>query len=452
MGELIKEVQKKKKDQNDLFSLQSSLAHRYKSVREYTETICTPLKTEDYVIQSMPDVSPVKWHLAHTSWFFETFVLKKLLKGYTEYNPLFSYLFNSYYVQAGPRFQRSERGLLSRPTVEEVYMYRNYVDRNMLRLFEILSDKEFENAAPVIELGLNHEQQHQELILTDIKHVFSLNPLNPVYCSRERAKGKASELNWVSFDENMYIIGHSGSSFAFDNEKPSHWQFIESFELASRLITNGEYMEFIDSGGYQKAELWLSDGWAMRQKEGWNSPLYWFKDNESKDSWQIFTLRGVEQINTEEPVCHISYYEADAFARWKGCRLAAEYEWEAASAMAPLNGNFLENSSYHPDIDQPEIDPVSDKIGSADNSQAQLRQLFGDLWEWTCSSYSPYPHYKTLPGALGEYNGKFMSGQMVLRGGSCVTPQSHIRKTYRNFFPPGARWQFSGIRLARDII
>ncbi|MDP4172493.1 MAG: ergothioneine biosynthesis protein EgtB [Bacteroidota bacterium] len=436
MQQTFKEIEKQKKNSNDLFSPRTAFAHRFKTIREYTETICTPLKTEDFVIQSMPDVSPAKWHLAHTSWFFETFVLKNFDKSYREFNPVFNYLFNSYYVQVGPRFTRSERGLLSRPTVEDVYQYRSYVNFHFLNLLEDASLDDFQKMIPIIELGLNHEQQHQELILTDIKHVFSVNPLKPVYLKRERGKFKANNLEWIKFDEGIYFIGHQGDDFAFDNEGPKHREFVEPFQISSRLITNGEFLEFIDHGGYDRPELWLSDGYAALLREGWKSPLYWIIDKDQKKH-EIFTLSGLEELNLDEPVCHISFYEADAFARWKDCRLLTETEWEVAASGSPLKGNFLEDSFYHP-------------ITCHEQNGLQIEQLFGDLWEWTRSSYSPYPGYKTPPGAIGEYNGKFMSGQMVLRGGSCVTPRSHIRATYRNFFAPPSRWQFTGIRLAKD--
>ena len=411
------------------------LLNRFKAVRDFSLEICKPLITEDYVIQSMPDVSPTKWHLSHTSWFFETFVLKEASGNYKSLHPQYAYLFNSYYIQAGKRFERPKRGLLSRPSVKEVFQYREYVDRNMFEFLENSDEETFRKSAPVIEIGLHHEQQHQELMLTDIKHVFSINPLHPVYTNIEDKRiGNIPPVNWIPFEEGIYKIGHAGKSFSYDNETPHHKEFVETFSLASRLITNNEYIKFIDDGGYKKPELWLSDGAAILAAEKWNAPLYWEKvDGE----WWNFKLTGFKKVNPDEPVCHISFYEADAFSRWAGARLPTETEWEIAASDQEIKGNFVENNNFHPA-------PVSEE-------KNELKQMFGDVWEWTRSSYSPYPGYKTLPGALGEYNGKFMSGQMVLRGGSCATSVTHIRKTYRNFFPPDARWQFMGIRLAKDI-
>jgi ergothioneine biosynthesis protein EgtB len=411
------------------------LLNRFKSVRNFSLEICKPLITEDYVVQSMPDVSPTKWHLSHTSWFFETFVLSETSGNYKSLHPQYAYLFNSYYIQAGERFERPKRGLLSRPGVKEVFQYREYVDQNMISFLEGSDEETFKKLAQVIEIGLHHEQQHQELMLTDIKHVFSINPLHPVYVEKEdKYQEKIPQIKWISFEEGIYKIGHNGKGFSYDNETPQHNEYVESFSLASRLITNGEYIKFIEDGGYNKPELWLSDGAAAVDKEKWEAPLYWEKiDGE----WWNFKLTGFKKVNPDEPVCHVSLYEADAFARWTGARLPTEAEWEAAASNLDIIGNFVENKEFHPV-------PVSE-------GNTELKQMFGDVWEWTRSSYSPYPGYKTLPGALGEYNGKFMSGQMVLRGGSCSTSNTHIRKTYRNFFPPNARWQFMGIRLAKDI-
>lgn len=414
----------------------SPLIDNYRTVREFTEALCKPLCTEDYVIQSMPDVSPTKWHLAHTSWFFETFVLSKVNPHYKSPHPQYSYLFNSYYVQVGERHVRSERGLLSRPTVEEVYYYRHHVDRNMLEFLGEADKAEIKEIAPVIETGLHHEQQHQELIVTDIKHVFSINPLRLVYVGRDSPEvSSVPRMNWVSFSGGVHLIGHEGDGFAFDNELPRHREFLEPFQLASRLVTNGEYLLFMGDDGYGRPELWLSDGWHMVETNGWCAPQYWEKRDES---WWNFTLSGVREVDPNEPVCHVSYYEADAYARWVGARLPSESEWEIAASNVQIEGNFVEGGRYHPIA-------LDDK-----KSNGTLRQMHGDVWEWTRSPYVPYPGYRTLPGALGEYNGKFMSNQMVLRGGSCATPKSHIRKTYRNFFPPSARWQFMGIRLAKD--
>jgi len=416
----------------------NNLIERYRAVRSFSNQLCNPLVTEDYVVQSMPDVSPTKWHLAHTSWFFEAFVLSKANSNYKSLHPQYNFLFNSYYIQIGERYERPKRGLISRPSVKDVYEYRNYVDKNMIDFLENANENIFNELASVVEIGLHHEQQHQELILTDIKHVFSINPLYPVYIEKKQNNFTViPKLHWISFESRVYEIGHEGNSFAYDNETPKHKEYIEPFKLASRLITNREFLEFIEDGGYKRSELWLSDGAAAVENEKWEAPFYWDKKD---DEWWIFTLSGRRKLDLNEPVCHVSHYEADAFARWAGARLPSEAEWEIAAQEVVIKGNFVENQNYHPE-------PLNINDGN-DN----LHQMFGDVWEWTRSSYSPYPGYKTLPGALGEYNGKFMSNQMVLRGGSCATSQTHIRKTYRNFFPPNARWQFMGIRLAKDLI
>ncbi len=414
-----------------------NLIERFKSVRNFSHTLCKPLVTEDYVIQSMPDVSPTKWHLAHTSWFFEAFILSKVRENYKSLHPQYNFLFNSYYVQVGKRHTRAYRGLLSRPTVEQVYDYREYVNKNMIDFLENSDEKIFNEFSFVVEVGLNHEQQHQELLLTDIKHVFSVNPLNPVYIEKNNSilNNDVPPMEWINFDEGVYEIGFDDKSFCYDNETPKHKEFVQSFKLGTRLITNKEYIEFINDGAYKNAPLWLSDGWATVEKENWQAPFYW----EKKDGeWWNFTLTGYKKVNPDEPVCHVSFYEADAFAHWAGVRLPTESEWETASSNIKIEGNFVENQNFHP------------TALKNNNGEKSLRQMFGDVWEWTRSSYSPYPGYKTLPGALGEYNGKFMSSQLVLRGGSCATSETHIRKTYRNFFPPNARWQFMGIRLAKD--
>lgn len=422
-------------DQEKNYNKQT-LTERFISVRKFTEELCRTFIAEDYVIQSMPDASPVKWHLAHTTWFFEIFILNQHLKNYTFHDTQYNFLFNSYYVLAGERFTRAKRGMLSRPGVEEVYKYRQVITDRMINLIETMDPLKAEEINFLIELGLNHEQQHQELILTDIKHLFSLNPLRPVYSDRKKiAGGDISPISWISFPEGIYETGNRGKEFVFDNETPRHKTFISNYSLADRLITNKEYIEFIEEGGYSRPELWLSDGWKVIESEKWDSPLYWEKvDNE----WNAFTLSGFDKVIPDEPVCHVSLYEADAFARWCGTRLPTEEEWEAAASDKVIKGNFVESGFYNPI-------PLLENVNG-------LKQLFGDVWEWTRSSYSPYPGYKTLPGALGEYNGKFMSGQYVLRGGSCATPVSHIRATYRNFFPPNARWQFMGIRLAKEEI
>ena len=409
-------------------------AARYMEVRGQTERLCEPLATEDFVVQSMADVSPTKWHLAHTSWFFETFILKPHLPDYREIDPRYAFLFNSYYMQAGERHCRAQRGYISRPTVAEVFDYRHHVDEAMARLLEADDG----TVAGLLELGLNHEQQHQELMLTDIKHVFSVNPLRPVYRPRAAPSGEAVAMEWVAFEGGLREIGHTGRGFSYDNESPRHRVYVEPFRLASRLVTNGEYLEFMEDGGYRRPELWLSMGWAVAEENEWSEPFYW----EQRDGeWWLFTLNGMRRVEPHEPVCHLSYFEADAFARWRGARLPTEAEWEiaagsAAAAAGAGAGNLVDDGHYHPL-------PVRASV-------AGLQQMFGDVWEWTQSQYSPYPGYRPAPGAIGEYNGKFMCNQFVLRGGSCATPRSHIRATYRNFFPPEATWQFSGLRLASD--
>jgi ergothioneine biosynthesis protein EgtB len=415
-----------------------SLVRRYHRVRQFTDRLCQPLMTEDYVIQAMPDVSPPKWHLAHTSWFFETFILALASPGYRSQHASYAYLFNSYYVAAGERHCRHKRGLLSRPTVEEVYRYRAYVDQHMTAFLEGLHGETLDRWSSVVELGLHHEQQHQELLLTDVKYNFACNPLRPAYVSLDipTRVPTLGPLRWVSFLEGVCWIGHDGQGFAFDNEFPRHRSFVERFELASRLVTNGEYLAFMDDGGYERPELWLSMGWDTVQREGWQAPLYW---EQQDGSWWMMTLAGMRPVSETEPVCHVSYYEADAYARWADARLPTEAEWEVAAMPLPIRGNFVEHQTFHPI-------PVS-QIDTA----VPLVQIFGDVWEWTQSHYSPYPGYTASLGALGEYNGKFMANQFVLRGGSCATSVSHIRHTYRNFFPADARWQFMGIRLARTI-
>ena len=405
---------------------------RYKSIRRLTERLAAPLEAEDQCVQSMPDASPVKWHLAHTAWFFETVVLMPHATDYQPYDPNFRYLFNSYYETLGPRHPRPQRGLLTRPTVRDVLKYRQHVDGAMERLFERTGEAERMAFEALAELGLHHEQQHQELILTDIKHAFSCNPLLPCYVPAAPASVKtAPPLGWVDFAGGIMPIGHAGEGFAFDNEGPRHLVVVSPFRLASRLVTNGEYLAFMEDGGYRRPEFWLSDGWNMVQTQGWQSPLYWSHDG---SEWTMFTLNGVRAVKRDEPVVHISFYEAAAYAAWAGKRLPTEFEWEASASGLPVTGNFLDPAHSHPG-------PASDE---------PIAQLYGDAWEWTRSSYDPYPGFKPLSGAVAEYNGKFMCGQMVLRGGSCATPPGHIRASYRNFFPPAARWQFSGIRLAED--
>jgi ergothioneine biosynthesis protein EgtB len=405
---------------------------RFEAVRSESLRLAAPLSAEDQQIQSMPDVSPTKWHLAHVTWFFETFLLQPHLQGYEPFDAAFGYLFNSYYEQVGERHPRPQRGLLSRPALDQVLAYRTHVDAAMARLIAEAPEQAWPAVAPLVELGLHHEQQHQELILMDIKHVFWTNPLLPAYApTRTEAPGRAAPQEWLDIDGGLTQIGHDGPGFAFDNEGPRHKVWIEPYRLGSRLSTCGEYLEFIRDGGYQRPELWLSDGWAAVGREGWTCPLYWLQ---RETGWEIFTLAGVKAIDPAEPVSHLSYYEADAFARWSGARLPTEAEWEAASCIAPASGNLGGERRLHP----------------APAKGRGLRQMIGDLWEWTQSPYAAYPRYRAPDGAVGEYNGKFMSGQMVLRGGCAATPEGHVRPTYRNFFPPAARWAFSGVRLAAD--
>jgi ergothioneine biosynthesis protein EgtB len=411
----------------------ADLLDRYRTVRAVTGRIAAPLAPEDCVVQTMEDVSPTKWHLAHVSWFFETFVVEPHLAGYRPLNPQYAYLFNSYYVQAGERHCRDRRGYISRPTVDEVYEYRAYVDEHIAEMLETAGDETLEAVAPLIEIGLNHEQQHQELMLTDIKHVFSVNPLRPAYQDRPHETAPTTALAWVPFEGGLQEIGHAGSGFTYDNETPRHRHFLEPYQLADRLVTNGEYLAFMEDGGYERAELWLSEGFATGRERGWSEPFYW----EKRDGrWWIFTLAGMHELDENEPVCHVSYFEADAYARWAGARLPTEQEWEVAARELPIRGNTYETGRLHP--------------SPAGEPPLPINQMYGDLWEWTRSQYSPYPGYRPLPGALGEYNGKFMCNQFVLRGGSCATSASHIRPTYRNFFIPDATWQFMGIRLAND--
>jgi ergothioneine biosynthesis protein EgtB len=408
----------------------SSLLNRYQQVRQISEKICQPLAIEDYTIQSMPDVSPPKWHLAHTTWFFETFVLLPHLPGYTVFDPQFGYLFNSYYEAVGTRHPRHQRGMLSRPTVSEVYRYRAEVDRAMTRLLSAAAIPP--DLADLNILGLHHEQQHQELLLTDIKHILALNPLHPIYRDDLQVQLGATDstFEWLTYPGGLYQIGHAGDEFAFDNESPRHQTYLRDYQLGSRLVTNGEYLEFMRAGGYQQSKYWLAEGWMTVQTCQWQAPLYW----ESIDGeWWVMTLGGLRKLDEREPVCHVSFYEADAYATWKGKRLPTEAEWEIATLNLSQVGNFLDSDLLH---------PTPSKDGQ--------HQFFGDVWEWTQSAYLPYPGFTIADGAIGEYNGKFMCNQMVLRGGSCATPANHIRPTYRNFFPPATRWQFAGIRLASD--
>jgi ergothioneine biosynthesis protein EgtB len=404
----------------------------YDEVRRRTQELCAPLSPEDAVVQSMPDASPAKWHLAHTTWFFETFLLEPA-GGYESPDPIYRYLFNSYYNDVGRMYPRRERGLLTRPSLAQVLEYRRRVDDAVRELLN--SGAARHGFADVVELGLHHEQQHQELILTDIKHAFSCNPLLPAYRERTLPRAEAvPALRWSRFEEGLRDIGDGGAGFAFDNERPRHRAFVHAFELASRPVTSGEYVEFMDDGGYAQPRLWLSDGWAWVQREHVEAPLYWRRDD---GDWREFTLAGARTLDRSAPVCHLSFYEAHAFAHWAGARLPTEQEWETAAGGEPVEGNFADSELLHP-------------VACASSAARKLEQIFGDVWEWTASAYLPYPGYREPDGALGEYNGKFMSGQMVLRGGSCATARSHVRPTYRNFFYPDCRWQFAGLRLARD--
>jgi len=411
---------------------------RYQAVRSFTEGLCVGLEPEDFVVQSMSDVSPTKWHLAHTSWFFENFILIPHKHGYTPLEPAYHFLFNSYYVQAGERHCRAQRGYISRPTVREVYAYRAHVDEHMIELIEGADEETQARIADLVELGLHHEQQHQELVLTDIKHVFSVNPLRPVYRAQSgnRTNAAAQPMRFIEFEAGLHLIGHDGDGFCYDNETPRHRAFVEEFALGSRLVTNGEYLAFMEAGGYERPELWLSAGWDAVQINQWSEPFYWEKRD---GKWYMFTLSGMREVDEHEPVCHVSYFEADAYARWAGARLPTEFEWEVAAQNSAPIGNFVENEKFHP-IASPQ----------SPTPQVPLFQMFGDVWEWTRSQYSPYPGYQPAAGAVGEYNGKWMCNQFVLRGGSCATSATHIRPTYRNFFAPDATWQFMGIRLARD--
>jgi ergothioneine biosynthesis protein EgtB len=406
------------------------LAERFSEVRSLTEELAAPLSAEDQAAQSMPDASPTKWHQAHTTWFFETFILGPGLPGYTPFHPAFGYLFNSYYEAVGARHPRPIRGLLTRPSLEEVRAYRVHVDVAMQQLLAARID---EPTTSLVELGLHHEQQHQELLLMDIKHLFSCNPLRPTYRERrDEPTSSARPISWLEFDGGVVEIGHQGEGFAFDNESPRHHAYLEPYALADRPVTCGEWLEFIADGGYARAEFWLSEGWNTVMTEHWQAPLYWSMGD---DGWEVFTLAGARPVDPNEPVCHVSLFEADAFARWSGARLPSESEWESAAGGVAPTGQLLDLGALHPrSVDDP-----------------RSAGLFGDVWEWTSSSYQPYPGFVTASGAVGEYNGKFMVNQYVLRGGCCATPADHIRATYRNFFPAAARWAFSGVRLAKDL-
>ncbi len=407
------------------------LTARFRRVRDDSLSLCAGLSAEDAVAQSMPDASPAKWHLAHTTWFFERFVLERD-GDYVPCNSAWHYLFNSYYQGAGPMHARPRRGLLTRPTLEEVVAYRRQVDARMLERLDAGVDAQ---AEAITQIGLHHEQQHQELLLTDIKHLFGSNPLLPAYDPDlpEPPRGKAHAPRFLPGREGITEIGAPTSGFAYDNERPRHRQWLQPHQLAERPVSNAQYIEFIRDGGYRTPSLWLSDGWETVQREGWGRPMYWSEDLDS-----AFTLGGTRALDPHAPVAHVSYYEADAYARWAGARLPTEAEWEAMAVDADAStGNLRDRGLLQPAA-----------AGEAGGSGPL--QMFGDVWEWTASPYVSYPGFRPLDGTLGEYNGKFMCGQWVLRGGSCVTPADHIRATYRNFFGPASRWQFSGIRLGRD--
>jgi len=407
----------------------SSLSRRYADVRAQSLALLAPLSAEDACVQSMPDASPAKWHLAHTTWFFETFILEKHEAGFRAFDPGFRVLFNSYYNGVGDKHPRPQRGLLTRPGLDVVLAYRSAIDQRMQALLA--------NASPeilkLVELGLHHEQQHQELMLTDIKHLFSCNPHLPAYRPALPPASAVTSLNWHAFPGGVLEIGHTGEGFCYDNETPRHKVFLAPYQLASRLVTNDEYLEFVRAGGYENPACWLAEGWDWRNTQALRHPIYW-RHPQADGPWQEFTLSGLQPLDPHRPVIHLSYYEADAYARWRDARLPTEMEWEHAAAGRAVSGHFADRGEFHP----------------APADTEPLTQLYGDAWEWTSSSYAPYPGFRPPAGAVGEYNGKFMVNQYVLRGGSCLTPVGHIRASYRNFFPAAATWQVSGIRLARD--
>ncbi len=477
-------------DQQPASNPREQLAHQFAHTRMLTRQLAAPLSDEDQCVQAMPDASPTKWHLGHTSWFFEAMVLRPFIAGYQAFDERFFFLFNSYYEGLGPRQPRPQRGMLTRPGVAQVQAYRAHVDRAMEHLFKACDEATWSQASSLIELGIHHEQQHQELLLTDIKYTLSLNPFEAIYReppsgTRERATNVNGALQWIAHSEQLAWFGHAGAAFAFDNEGPRHQRLVQAFQFANRLVTCGEYLEFIADGGYRQPTLWLSEGWASVTALQWRAPLYWrHRDEgfgaqgsfsaESPDSWQIYTLHGLQAIDPDEPVCHLSLYEAAAYASWAGARLPTEFEWElaaseampgvaphtalptapvvAATAWAVPRSAREAASRITPQAALGEVDLHQNRLHPrAAGSHPGVQQMFGQAWGWTRSSYDPYPGFRTLDGAVGEYNGKFMVGQLVLRGSSCLTPAGHARSTYRNFFPPAARWQCSGVRLARDL-
>ncbi len=422
----------------------SELIQYFQRVRNVTEDICAPLTVEDHVIQPVMDVSPPKWHMGHTSWFFEAMFLSKMVPGYRPFHKDYAYVFNSYYESFGQRIDRNSRGHMSRPTLADTLSYRQHITGRMCELIESVPENEYPRFSKLLILALNHEQQHQELLLTDIKYILATTPLRPAYMDlgeRIRPTAAVPPAAFVHFPGGVYEMGYPGQGFYYDNERPVHKVYLNDFQLQNRLVTNGEFLEFIEDGGYRDFRWWLSDGWTAVQTEGWECPLYWEKiDGE----WYEFTLGGLQKLNRSAPVCHVSYYEADAFAHWSGKRLPTEAEWEVAArltAQEPAGGNFYDARFFHPV-----------PLGISPNcSDGRLYQMLGDVWEWTRSAYLPYPGYRQEEGPLGEYNGKFMINQMVLRGGSCATSEDHIRITYRNFFQTEKRWQFKGFRLADDV-
>lgn len=426
-----------------------ALIRRYQLVRARTEALCAPLAIEDYCIQAMESVSPPKWHLAHVTWFFESFILLPYASAYRPFHPAYAHLFNSYYETAGSFFPRPQRGMLSRPTVDEVYRYRRQVDAALLELLTRPPAQHAADIAQRVRLGIEHEIQHQELLLMDTRYNFFINPLHPAYHSPALPRVDAiPEMGWHAFGEGIVEIGHDGDGFAYDNERPRHRTLLQDFKLGTRLVSNAEYLAFVEDEGYRRVELWLSDGWNAVQQNGWQAPLYWFKQD---GVWMHFDLTGAHPLREDEPVSHLSHYEADAYARWEGKRLPTEAEWEHAASSLPIEGSFMESGLYVP---QPAS--LTPTLSRAEREQTNrvanpgLLQMYGELWQWTQSAYLPYPGFKPLPGTLGEYNGKFMSGQMVLRGGCCLTARDHVRATYRNFFRPAERWMASGLRLAED--
>lgn len=440
---------------NERLLNKQKLKEQYLKIRRQTKLLSDMLEVEDQVIQTSEEVSPTKWHLAHTTWFFETMVLKEVSDNFTPFNDQFEYLFNSYYNAVGPQFHRPSRGHLSRPTLKEIWAYRSFVDDQIINWFDKCAEDIWTAMAHIVEIGLHHEQQHQELILTDIKEVLSHNPLHPTPFappSSTKSQQDLSDLRWLSYNEGLFQFGHderTQDSFAYDNEQPLHKHYLNAYELADRPITNGEYRNFMEDGGYTNPMLWLSDGWARCQQMNWSAPHNWHAQEGSQYS---YTLYGKAEIDWNAPVTHISYYEANAYATWAGQRLPTEFEWEHAAnsayAPTPQSGNLFD---FEVQINNKLTAPQPLEIQQQEpTSSPPLRQLFGDVWEWTSSPYTPYPGFNQPNGALGEYNGKFMCDQHVLRGGSCATPRDHIRATYRNFFPAWARWQFSGLRLARD--